>query len=58
MIVKPYQICPGCQISYIYAEKIHFIGIIDDTFEYIISIFKVDGHSEYLLYLRKPAGDS
>ena len=39
-------------------KKFHFIGIIDDTLEWIISIFKVEGHSVYLLYLRKPAGDS
>ena len=33
-------------------------GIIDDILRYIIFFFKAYGDSVFLLYLRKPAGDS
>ena len=39
-------------------ENTFFSGIIDDILKYIIFFFKADGDSVFLLYLRKPAGDS
>ena len=43
---------------HIFKKIFDFIEIIDDILEYIIFIFKIDGHSVILLYLRKPTGDS
>ena len=40
-------------------DKISYIsGITKDGSEYIFRFYAVDGHSVFLLYLRKPAGDS
>ena len=40
-------------------KKILYLGgNIDDILKYIIFFFKADGDSVFLLYLRKPAGDS
>ena len=35
-----------------------FSGIINDISEYISLTFTIDGHLYFLLYRRKPAGDS
>ena len=37
---------------------LYFSGIIDVIIKYFILFFKADGDSVFLLYLRKPAGDS